>query len=177
MPVIGTGDIASVIPDREDVTFFTSGVSDSSCSDPNKFKRESDLLKQMPRNVHLVYFSSLSLYYSWNPYVAHKKRMEQLVRDLFCNYTIIRLGNISWGTNPHTLINYLKAHPEATIQNVYRHIVDKDEFLYWLKLIPVGQRNEMNISGTRVWVPDLFRQLHKKERGHSTNDGVKYTLP
>lgn len=153
--VIGNGDLASAIIDREDVIFFASGVSNSRCSDPAKFKREENLLKQQPRHMHLVYFSTLSIYYNHSPYVAHKKRMEQLVKDLFYSYTIVRIGNISWGTNPNTLINYLKANPNAEIQNTYRHIVDKEEFQYWLQMIPVKQRNEMNVPGRRIWVPDL----------------------
>src|SRR6185503_19689526 len=135
MAIIGNGDIASALIDRDDLIFFASGVSNSRCSDPAKFNREMDLLRTMPRHMHLVYFSTLSIYYNWNPYVAHKKRMEALVKDLFQSYTIVRIGNISWGTNPHTLLNYLKAHPEAEIQKVYRHVIDKDEFQYWMGLI------------------------------------------
>lgn len=160
MAIIGSGDIASVLIDREDIIFFASGVSNSKCSDPAKFKREEDLLKTMPRHIHLVYFSTLSIYYNWSPYVAHKKRMEQLVKDLFQNYTIVRLGNISWGTNPNTLINYLKANPNAEIQKTYRHIVGKDEFQYWLSMIPVKQRNEMNVPGRMVWVPQLIDKIN-----------------
>lgn len=162
MPIIGHGDISSVLIDREDITFFASGVSDSKCTDPKKFKREEDLLKEQPRHIHLVYFSTLSIYYNWNPYVAHKKRMEQVVKDLFQSYTIVRIGNISWGTNPNTFINYLKAHPEAEVQKTYRHIIDKDEFQYWLSMIPVKQRNEMNVPGKMWWVPDLAYELKRE---------------
>lgn len=159
MPIIGHGDVASVLIDREDITFFASGVSDSKCTNPFQFKREENLLKEMPRHIHLVYFSTLAIYYNWNPYVAHKKRMEQMVRDLFQSYTIVRIGNISWGGNPNTLINYLRAHPEAEIQKTYRHIVDKEEFQYWLGMIPLKQRNEMNVPGRMVWVPTLAEAL------------------
>lgn len=157
--IIGSGDLASAIIDRDDVTFFASGVSDSSCNNPFHFNREERLLKSMPRSQHLVYFSTLAIYYSWNPYVAHKKRMEQMVRDLFQSYTIMRIGNISWGKNPNTLINYLKSHPEAEIQKTYRHIIDKDEFQYWLQKILVKERNEMNCPGKMVWVPELAKDV------------------
>lgn len=161
--VIGHGDIASVLIDREDITFFASGVSDSKCSDPTKFKREENLLKEQPRHVHLVYFSTLSIYYNHSPYVAHKKRMEQLVKDLFQSYTIVRIGNISWGENPNTLINYLKAHPEAEVQKTYRHVVDKEEFQYWMGMILVKQRNEMNVSGKMWWVPEMAERIRVME--------------
>lgn len=159
--VVGSGDISSVLTDRDNITWFASGVSDSSCSDLTKFKRESDLLKKMPRHQHLVYFSTLSVYYGHSPYVAHKKRMELLVKDLFQSYTIVRIGNIDWGTNPHTLINYLRAHLNAEVKQVYRHVISKDEFLYWMALIKPGARNEMNVPGIRWWVPDLFMEIQK----------------
>lgn len=157
--IVGHGDISTALIDNEEITFFASGVSDSSCSSPYQFNREAELLKQQPRKKHLVYFSTLAIYYNWNPYVAHKKRMEQLVKDLFESYTIVRIGNISWGKNPNTLINYLKAHPGAEVQKVYRHIIDKDEFQYWMGLIKPGERNEMNVPGRMVWVPFLASSL------------------
>lgn len=170
--IIGAGDISSAIIDREDITFFASGVSNSRETNNDEFIREMRLLMNQPINKHFVYFSSLSIYYGEKtPYIGHKKHMEAIIKALFTSYTIIRIGNISWGKNPDTLINYLKAHPEAEIQKVYRHIVDKDEFQYWLNLIPVGQKNEMNIPGKMVWVPDLvsdpiyrhdcFQQINK----------------
>lgn len=161
--IIGSGDISSVLTDRDDLTFFASGVSDSSCSDLTKFKREADLLFKMPRHQHLVYFSTLSIYYGHSPYVAHKKRMELLVRDLFQSYTIVRIGNIDWGKNPHTLINYLRANPDAMVQEVYRHVISKDEFLYWMDMIKPGTRNEMNVPGVRWWVPDLVRSIDRQQ--------------
>jgi hypothetical protein len=159
MAIIGHGDLASVLTDREDITFFASGVSDSQCTDLNEFKREVDLLLRISHHQHLVYFSTLSIYYGHSRYVIHKKRMEYLVSELFKSYTIIRIGNISWGKNPNTLINYLKAHPEAPIQQVYRHIVDKDEFLYWVNLIKPGTRDIMNVPGRMVWVPYLVKDI------------------
>lgn len=158
--IIGNGDIASVIIDKENITFFASGVSNSRETDNLKFLRESALLGRQDKNRHLVYFSSLSIYYSDTPYTRHKKIMEDLVsKSLFKSYTIIRLGNISWGKNPNTLINYLKAHPEAEIQKVYRHIVGKDEFQYWLSMIRVGEKDIMNVPGIRWWVPYLVDEI------------------
>lgn len=160
--IIGHGDLASALTDRPDVTWFASGVSNSKCTDVGEYEREVMLLINQPRDKHLVYFSSLCVYTSNTVYAAHKKVMEAHVRQLFTSYTIVRLGNIDWGTNPNTLINYLKAHPEAEIQNVYRHIVSLDEFKYWMNLIPVGARNEMNVPGRMVFVPDLVKALNRK---------------
>jgi hypothetical protein len=86
--------------------------------------------------------------------------MEALIKE-FPHYTIIRLGNIDWGINPHTIINYLKSEYKAgrplEIQDVYRYIVSKDEFLYWIGLIP-DWNCEMNIPGRRMKVKDIVKE-------------------
>ena len=160
MPIIGSGDIASALTDRPDVIYFASGVSNSREERPIEFEREMKLLLSQPRSIHLVYFSSLCIYYGKTEYARHKRIMESTIRNHFGAYTIIRLGNIDWGSNPNTLINYLKAHPEAEIKNVYRHIVSLDEFKYWLNFIKPGTKNEMNIPGRMVFVPDVFDLNH-----------------
>ena len=83
--------------------------------------------------------------------------MEKLIKGLFPKYTIVRIGNITFGDNPHTLINYLKAHPEAEIKDEYRYIVDKDEFLYWVNLIP-SWSCEMSIPGRRMKIKDIVKE-------------------
>lgn len=167
--VIGNGDLATAILegslDREDINFFASGVSNSSCSDPKKFNREFELLRSMPRQVHLVYFSTLSIYYGHSPYIAHKKKMEQWVRISFDSYTIVRMGNISFGVNPNTLINYLKNkiknNEHYDVQPVFRYIIDKEEFIHWMKMILVRERNEMNLTGNRLKVEEIISMIIK----------------
>jgi len=158
--VIGKGDIASVITDREDVIFFASGVSNSKETSPNEYQRELKLLMSQPKDKHLVYFSSLCIYYLKTEYARHKRIMENTIKAHWPGYTIIRLGNIDWGKNPNTLVNYLRMHPDAHVQKTYRHIIGVHEFKYWISMIPVPGRNEMNIPGRMVWVPDLMKQLH-----------------
>lgn len=168
--IVGNGGIALALKegnvDRDDVNYFASGVSDSKCSDPHKFGREFNLLREMPRQVHLVYFSTLSIYYGHSPYIAHKKKMEQWVRISFDSYTIVRVGNISWGVNPNTLINFitncLRTNKPFDIQPVYRYIINKEEFIHWIKMIIVREKNEMNITGVRTWVPDLVENIKKE---------------
>src|SRR3990167_8221000 len=152
--IIGNGDIASVLPDRKDLLFFASGVSNSSETRFKEFWREANLLLDQPKDRHIVYFSSLSIFYKRSKYTLHKQRMEELVKSNFKHWTIIRLGNISWGSNPNTLINYLKAHPEAPIEDTYRYVIDKDEFLHWVSLIP--KWNEiMNCPGRMMKVKEI----------------------
>lgn len=152
--IIGHGDIASVLPDRDDVVFFASGVSNSQESRTSEFQREVALLHRQDRTKRLVYFSSLSVFYSDTRYAKHKRGMEEAIRQYSPRYCIIRIGNIDWGTNPHTLINYLKAHPEAEIRDEYRYVVSKDEFLHWIDLIP-SWNCEINVPGRMLKVQEI----------------------
>jgi nucleoside-diphosphate-sugar epimerase len=157
--VIGNGDIASVLPDRKDLLFFASGVSNSQETRELVYQREIDLLDQQAHAQHIVYFSSLSVFYNDNRYTQHKMFMEKRIKSNFEKYTIIRIGNITWGDNPHTLINFIRNHIENKlsfeVKDVYRYIIDKDEFLHWINLIPAWSC-EMNITGARMSVRDII---------------------
>lgn len=173
MAIIGTGDIAQAIIDHPQVIFFCSGVSNSQCTDTEEFERERALLLRQPKQ-HLVYISTLAVYYGESMYVQHKRVMENLVRYGFPSYTIVRIGNITWGSNPHTLINYLRAHPEAPVQQTYRYLLDKEEFQHWLLKIRVGQKDEMNITGRMTWVPDLAASIKAESVKSIYAHGPKY---
>lgn len=151
--IIGHGDIASVLPESN-LLFFASGVSNSQETNRTEYTREVAMLHQQDRGKRLVYFSSLAVFNGQGRYINHKVSMERLVRQFFPHYCIVRLGNIDWGTNPHTLINYLRAHPEAEIRDEWRYITSKDEFLYWISLIP-SWNCEINIPGQRMKVSDV----------------------
>lgn len=155
---IGDGDIARVLKDREDFIYFASGVSDSAETRQSEFIKEKDLLFNYAddQDKRLVYFSSLSIFYKDSPYTHHKKRMEQYVK-MWPKYTIIRLGNISWGKNPHTIINHLRAHPDAEIQDTYRYVIDKEEFLHWIDLIP-DWNAEMNCPGDMMTIKEIYNK-------------------
>src|SRR4030066_1618462 len=101
---------ASVLPDHPERIYFASGVSNSQETRESEYEREIKLLllqPHYPEGKHLIYFSSLSVFYSNSRYVQHKREMEKLAQCNFHPCTIIRLGNITWGTNPHTLINFI----------------------------------------------------------------------
>ena len=163
MTIIGHGDIASVLAaaDRTGLTFFAAGVSNSSETRESEYRREFDLLYDTFEQRHFVYFSSLCVFYSDTQYARHKCKMERIVRNNFNTYTILRLGNITWGTNPHTLINFLRARRAAglplEIQDTWRYVVDRDEFLHWVNMIPPWSC-EMNIPGRRMKVADIVRE-------------------
>lgn len=151
--VVGNGDVASVLKDREDVIFLASGLSNSSNVTYRDLVREKQLIQKYSLN-RIVYFSSLAIYYSDTDYTRYKLEIEQYIKDTCKQYCIIRLGNIDWGTNPHTLLNYLKAHPEAERRDEIRYIINKEEFLHWVNLIP-NFNTEMNLTGKMVNVKDL----------------------
>lgn len=160
--IVGHGDIASVLPNRKDRLFFASGVSNSMEKRESEYTREKNLLLRQNRKSHLVYFSSLAVFYGNNRYVQHKREMEKLVKKEFPHYTIIRLGNITWGDNPHTIINYFRLQlakgKPLKIQDTYRYIIDKDEFLHWIDLIP-DWSCEMNIPGRRMKVKEIIDEF------------------
>lgn len=172
--IVGHGDIASILDDRDDVTYFVSGVSNSRCTDVNEFERERMLLLKHIGANHLVYISTLAIYYGDSMYVQHKKAMENIIRNSFPAYTIIRIGNITWGRNPNTILNYFRNNPDATAQPVYRYLVDLEEFKHWVGLAKIGDRTEMNITGRLVWVPHLLASIRaEKHNGKIYAHGPK----
>ncbi len=158
--IVGHGDIASVLKDKDIHLYFASGVSNSKETRESEYERERNLLLQQQKDHHIVYFSSLAIFYSDTRYVKHKIEMENLIKTNFKRYAILRLGNITWGTNPHTLINFLgnkiKNKEKFEVLPVYRYVIDKDELLHWIDLIPPWSC-EMNITGKRLLVEDIIK--------------------
>jgi len=168
--IIGHGNISQAITDRPDVTFWCSGVSNSAETRESEFKREIDALinyKRTNKINHLVYFSSLSIYRSDSPYNKHKRLMEDVVRYLHIPYTIIRVEVIEWGRNPTTIHNVfrrlLSEGIEPEVQDTFRYVVSKEEFQYWLGLIPVGEKTEMNIPGVRYSIKEILNMVKEEE--------------
>ena len=160
--IVGNGDIANTLEAREGFLYFASGVSNSREERESEYQREKDLLLQQDRSKHLVYFGSLCIFYSDTRYAQHKKEMEQLVRDNFEHHTILRLGNITWGDNPHTLINYFNRQKSLgvpiEVQHEERYICTKEEFNHWVHLIPKWNC-EMNVPGKRMKVIDIVKEF------------------
>lgn len=173
--IIGDGDLAQALKeiDREDRLFFVSGVSNSKETDPKEFQREKDLLwEQYDKCIHkirggeeqpvkkIIYFSSLSCLLTSTPYLEHKRMMEQEVKG-FPLWTIVRIGNIDWGTNPNTIINAMRNRVKngepLEIRDEYKYITNKDELLYWTKNIP-DWNCEISIPGQRMTVQELVNK-------------------
>jgi UDP-2-acetamido-2,6-beta-L-arabino-hexul-4-ose reductase len=140
--IIGSGDIAKALMDREDAIIFASGVSDSKCRNQNgEFGREYDALSETycTTTKPIIYFSSiaLGLPHEFNRYYEHKMHMEMLVRNNCPDHLIIRLGNIDWGNNPNTFLNYIRdkkdKHAPVEIFDEYRYLVSKETLNYFIQ--------------------------------------------
>lgn len=170
--VVGKGDIAKTLIeeglDQNDVTFFASGVSNSKETRRTEFMREYELLKEYSNcGLHLVYFSSLSIYYSDSDYAAHKRSMEYEIQRMFKTFSIFRIGNISWGNNPNTIINHFVSEyysdRKPLLQDTYRHILSREEFVYWMKKINLNARDFINIPGEFIHVNEIWRRVQNGE--------------
>jgi len=53
--IVGSGDIASVLKDRDGFIFFASGVSNSQETRESEYQREKDLLMIQDKGKHIVY--------------------------------------------------------------------------------------------------------------------------
>jgi hypothetical protein len=161
--IIGNGSIARVLKDREDLIFFASGVSNSSCIDEKEYKREFNLLKTVPTNNHIVYFSNLGVYYKKDRYTQHKIDIEEYIRNHYKSYTIVRIEVCEWVTTPNTILNVFKKQLsqgiKPIIRDTTRYVLSLSEFLYWVNLIKPGVRNEMNILGRKLTIAQIVEEI------------------
>ncbi len=158
--IIGNGDIASVLNDREGVIFFAAGVSNSSEMRESEYQRELNLLKEQDKTKCIFYFSSILIDVSDSFYFTHKRKMEQYIKDNFENYNIIRIGNISWGRNPNTFINYIrnkiKNNEPVEIRDEYKYIIDKNDLVTLTNTLPLTGKNVISIFSKMAKVKDLI---------------------
>ena len=157
--IVGLGDIGKVIRNREGALFFCSGVSNSSCDDPKEFNREKTLLLEQPKDLCIFYFGTISMFTQSTPYTRHKAKMELLIKSNWNNYNIIRLGNITWGKNPNTFINFIKSKKKAgepyEIRDEYRYVIDRDQLRLLTGNLPLKGQNEICVFGRKALVKDL----------------------
>lgn len=163
--IVGTGDIASVIADRPGAVFFASGVSNSriEADQVDQFKREKDLLEQVHSDHAdkcLFYFSSISINFISSPYTRHKLEMEMYVKTLFNFHVILRLGNIDWGNNPNTFINYIRDRKakglSVDIRDEYKYMIDRETLRTLCSFLPVKDRIELTVATKIAKVRELI---------------------
>ena len=160
--IVGKGDIASVLNDRDGAIFFASGVSNSNETRDSEFMREIELLDKQDRSKCIFYFSSITLddMSKNSQYLQHKRSMELLVKSNFENYNIIRIGNITWGSNPNTFINYIKNKKSkgesVEIKDEYKYVIDKEQLLLLTDNLPLTGQNTICVFGRMAKVAELI---------------------
>lgn len=161
--IIGSGDIASILKDRDGAIFFASGVSNSSEQRESEYKREFDLLKEQDKTKCMFYFSSITVddpSRKLNKYIRHKKQIEKYIADNFENYNIIRIGNITWGKNPNTFLNYIKNKIEkgesVDLRDEFKYMIDKEQLLLLTDNLPLTGKNTISVFGRMAKVKDLI---------------------
>ena len=121
---------------------FASGVSNSSNTDEEAFKKEAGLLldeiSKYP-GATVVYFSTCSIYdpsLQQSAYVLHKLKMEELIKSVASSFIIFRVSNpIGFTGNVHTLLNYFIEHllsnTKFTVwQYASRNLIDLDDMYH-----------------------------------------------
>ena len=159
--IVGRGDIASVLNDRDGAIFFASGVSNSNETRESEFMREIELLEKQDKTKCIFYFSSIALddLSKNSQYLQHKRSMELLVKSNFENYNIIRIGNITWGSNPNTFINYIKNKKSkgetVEIKDEYKYVIDKEQLVLLTDNLPLTGQNTICVFGRMAKVAEL----------------------
>jgi hypothetical protein len=85
--------------------------------------------------------------------------MELLIKSNFENYNIIRIGNITWGSNPNTFINYIrnkksKGEP-VEIKDEYKYVMDQQQLLLLTDNLPLTGQNTICVFGKMAKVSEL----------------------
>lgn len=162
--IIGRGDIASILNDREGVIFFVSGVSNSLEKRESEYEREYKLLSEQDKTKCIFYISSITIdnkeKFEISRYLQHKKQMEDYIKSSFKNYNIIRIGNIAWGSNPNTFLNYIKSKVKNNepffISDEYKFMINEKQLLSLTDNLPINSQNQISIFGQMVKVKDLI---------------------
>jgi hypothetical protein len=163
--IIGRGSIGSIIDDKEGYLFFANGISNrTSTTEESKNREKLQILEHLGTNDMFVYVSGLNVYYTpESEYTKHKIDMEDLVKDNFKNYCIFRIGSITWGNNPNTIVNFIRKKiqngEEMEIQDVYRYLHTKEELTHWFNMIPSKGKHEMNVTGRMIKVSDIVKEI------------------
>ena len=153
--IIGTGSLAMLLKshDREGFVFCAAGIGNSQFNgDINEMIKEALLIGKesailFQDHEMFVYFSTISIYNGkYTHYTNHKRRMEDLVRNNFDNYTIIRLGNIWECTNPNTFINAYKTKPYEP-RDEWKYMISKEQLNFVTDNLPRTGKHEISVFG------------------------------
>lgn len=177
--IIGSGMMArafSAYEDIDDVVVLAAGVSNSRESGPESFERETRLVERTIATIRsklLIYFSTCSIYdpdRAATPYVLHKLRIEQMVREKVANYLLFRLPQVVGNTsNSTTLISFLYSSiithkPIDVWGNAYRYIIDADDVVRIVSYVVdngISRNRTINVASRPYLVTDLVKTLEE----------------
>jgi nucleoside-diphosphate-sugar epimerase len=167
--IIGNGLIAKALKDKDGITYFASGVSNSNETRQSEFDREEKLLRSVKSPI--VYFSTTPK--NDNPYILHKRKMESIVKESK-DYTILRVQYICGnGGNPTNLFNFLKTKiknkEHLTLYNCYRYLLDVEDLANMVPLMKFGTHTINGIEAVKV--VDIAEMIAERYRVR-----LKYTL-
>jgi nucleoside-diphosphate-sugar epimerase len=197
--VIGSGMIANRFlnyKDDNDFIIFASGVSNSKDTIEQNYLREFELLNQTIKHnpgKTLVYFSTCSIQdtdLASSPYVIHKKKIEEFIKQNTPNYYLFRVSNLAGiSNNPYTLLNYfifniLQDHPLTVWKNAYRNIIGIDDMYLVVNYFLHKKKNVnsiINIANPENYsVPYIIKcieeHLNKKAICNEIKKGHNYKI-
>lgn len=140
--VIGKGMVATAFKDYQrddDFVIFASGVSNSKNTNTADYEREFTLLKdtiEKYKGKTLVYFSTCSINDPGevnSPYIIHKLRTEDFIKQNAVSFYIFRVSNlVGKSVNQNTLLNFFYYHMKNKINfdlwsNSTRNLIDVDD--------------------------------------------------
>jgi NAD dependent epimerase/dehydratase family len=181
------GRLASALPAH--VQVYAAGVSNSSCRDEREFARERERLSafvdSLDATALMLYFSTCSVDdpdSQRSAYVAHKRAMENFVRDSRRRHLILRLPQLAGVTpNPHTLLNYLHARIVRSERfeiwaRATRNIIDVDDVArIALDLLEneSAENETLNIANTHnAALPDIVHAMELAVERNAIFDAV-----
>jgi nucleoside-diphosphate-sugar epimerase len=184
--IIGSGFIAKIFKKKKhlikkyNLAIYASGVSNSQCKVKAFFLREKYMLLSCKKKIKskvLVYFSTCSIYDQSrcnSLYVKHKSLMEQLIKNNFNKYLIVRFPElIGFTSNKKNLINFLYQKIINNFKfnlwnNAKRNIIDIDHaikiFFYFINKIRKYKKInlEINIANSRFYrVQNIVKVIEK----------------
>lgn len=164
MTIIGNGLIAKAFRKNkvnDDIVIIASGVSNSKEDKECEFLREEQLIKDVLleyRMKKIIYFSTCSILQSEHtPYIKHKLKMEELIKNGDVSYYIFRLPQVVGVVNNDTLVSYLARNtylnnPLYVQEDAFRNLIDIEDLVRIVKKIIesslVNSKSIFNISSS-----------------------------
>lgn len=191
--IIGNGLLAHSLQkiDRDTVTFFASGVSNSAEENNAAYERELQLLEKQNKDCLLVYFSTTSVHDPTKQntkYIQHKLNTEAWINKHFPQHLICRLPNmVGPEGNPHTLIPYFKnsiknGDQVSIFKNATRRLMDVAQLPSVIEiLLDAEWRGLINAAPEKVFsVKEIYLFMVQSMRGIPnyllTEGGASYDL-